>query len=148
MESAEPSSNPQTEKLVLWSVFFLFCAVLAFTISTYAEENERLEALGVTERQKKAQLDALERQREQTARYIERMGRDPEFVQDQARERLGVAKEGEIVIRIEGAGGAMQPLVFVPNPAPPKTPPATPPKPPVPKDKAGAKDKAAPKAGR
>jgi cell division protein FtsB len=147
MESAEPSSNPQTEKLVLWLVFFLFCAVLAFTLSTYAEENERLEALGVTERQKKAQLDALERQREQTARYIERMGRDPEFVQDQARERLGVAKEGEIVIRIEGAGGLTQPLVFVPNPAPAgkttpppvKTPPAkTPP----------AKDKPAPKAGR
>ena len=148
MESAEPSSNPQTEKLVLWLVFFLFCAVLAFTLSTYAEENERLEALGVTERQKKAQLDALERQREQTARYIERMGRDPEFVQDQARERLGVAKEGEIVIRIEGAGGTSQPLVFVPNPPangkttpppPAKTPPAKTPSP---------KDKPAPKAGR
>ena len=91
MESAETSANPQTEKLILWAVFFLFLAVLAFTLSTYADETERLEALGLSERQKKAQLDALERQREQTARYIERMGRDPEFVQDQARERLGPA---------------------------------------------------------
>jgi len=147
MESAEPSSNPQTEKLVVWLVFFLFLAVLGFTVSTYAEETERLEALGVTERQKKAQLDALERQREQTARYIERMGRDPEFVQDQARERLGVAKEGEIVIRIEGAAGTGQPLVFVPNPAPVKTPASTPPKPATVKP-ATAKDKAAPKAAR
>ena len=83
MESAETSTNPQTEKFVLWAVFFLFCAVLAFTLSTYSEETARLEALGLSERQKKSQLDALERQREQTARYIERMGRDPEFVQDQ-----------------------------------------------------------------
>ncbi len=143
MESAETSSNPQTEKFVLWAVFFLFCAVLAFTLSTYADETERLEALGLSERQKKAQLDALERQREQTARYIERMGRDPEFVQDQARERLGVAKEGEIVIRIEGGGAAGAPLrvvATVPNP------PATPPKGPAPKA-APPKDKAA-KAAR
>jgi hypothetical protein len=97
----------------------------------------------LSERQKKAQLDALERQREQTARYIERMGRDPEFVQDQARERLGVAKEGEIVIRIEGGGLAGAPLrvvATVPNP------PATPPKGPAPKA-APPKDKAA-KAAR
>ncbi len=143
MESAETSSNPQTEKFVLWAVFFLFCAVLAFTLSTYADETERLEALGLSERQKKAQLDALERQREQTARYIERMGRDPEFVQDQARERLGVAKEGEIVIRIEGGGTAGAPLrvvAIVPNP------PVTPPKGPAPKA-APPKDKAA-KAAR
>ncbi len=143
MESAETSTNPQTEKFVLWAVFFLFCAVLAFTLSTYADETERLEALGLSERQKKAQLDALERQREQTARYIERMGRDPEFVQDQARERLGVAKEGEIVIRIEGGGAAGAPLrvvATVPNP------PATPPKGPAPKA-APPKDKAA-KAAR
>ena len=143
MESVETSSNPQTEKPVLWVVFFLFCAVLAFTLSTYSEETERLEALGLSERQKKAQLDALERQREQTARYIERMGRDPEFVQDQARERLGVAKEGEIVIRIEGGGVAGAPLrvvATVPNP------PATPPKGPAPKA-APPKDKAA-KAAR
>ena len=143
MESAETSTNPQTEKFVLWAVFFLFCAVLAFTLSTYADETERLEALGLSERQKKAQLDALERQREQTARYIERMGRDPEFVQDQARERLGVAKEGEIVIRIEGGGAAGAPLrvvATVPNP------PATPPKGPAPKA-TPPKDKAA-KAAR
>lgn len=143
MESAETSSNPQTEKLVLWAVFFLFCSVLAFTVSTYSEETERLEALGLSERQKNSQLTALERQREQTSRYIERMSRDPEFVQDQARERLGVAKEGEIVIRIEGgatAGAPMQIVATVPNPsAAAKNPPAK---------GAGAKDKAAPKAAR
>ncbi len=141
MESAETSANPQTEKLILWAVFFLFLAVLAFTLSTYADETERLEALGLSERQKKAQLDALERQREQTARYIERMGRDPEFVQDQARERLGVAKEGEIVIRIEGgvAGAPLRVVATVPNPgATPAVPPAKGPaaKATPPKDKA------------
>ena len=141
MESAETSANPQTEKLILWAVFFLFLAVLAFTLSTYADETERLEALGLSERQKKAQLDALERQREQTARYIERMGRDPEFVQDQARERLGVAKEGEIVIRIEGgvAGAPLRVVATVPNPgATPAVPPAKGPaaKAAPPKDKA------------
>ena len=141
MESAETSANPQTEKLILWAVFFLFLAVLAFTLSTYADETERLEALGLSERQKKAQLDALERQREQTARYSERMGRDPEFVQDQARERLGVAKEGEIVIRIEGgvAGAPLRVVATVPNPgATPAVPPAKGPaaKATPPKDKA------------
>jgi hypothetical protein len=71
------------------------------------------------------------------------MSRDPEFVQDQARERLGVAKEGEIVIRIEGgatAGAPMQIVASVRNPsAAAKNPPAK---------GAGAKDKAAPKAAR
>ena len=37
MESAETSANPQTEKLILWAVLFLFLAVRAFTLSTYAD---------------------------------------------------------------------------------------------------------------
>ena len=103
MESEPTSRNPQTEKLFLWASFILFCTVLAFTWSTYGDETARLAGIRANEHQKEAAYAALERTRAQTERYIERFSRDPEFVRDQARERLGVAEPGEIVIRFDGA---------------------------------------------
>ena len=116
MESEPTSRNPQTEKLFLWAAFILFCTVLAFTWSTYGDETARLAGIRANEHQKEQAYAALERTRAQTERYVERFGRDPEFVRDQARERMGVAEPGEIVIRVDGARNMA-------TPAKPATPP-------------------------
>ena len=97
----QPTTNPQTEKLFVWASVLLFFGVLCFVYSTYQSEEDRLKALQDNEDQKQKILSTIERQREQTQRYIERYDSDPEFVRDQARERLGVATEGEIVIRLD-----------------------------------------------
>ena len=116
MESESSSRNPQTEKLFLWASFILFCTVLAFTWSTYGDESARLEGLRANERQKEQAYAAIERTRDQTYRYVDRFGRDPEFVRDQARERMGVAEPGEIVIRVDGARNMATPAKAAPAP--------------------------------
>ena len=119
MESESSSRNPQTEKLFLWASFILFCTVLAFTWSTYGDESARLEGLRANERQKEQAYAALERTRAQTDRYVDRFGRDPEFVRDQARERMGVAEPGEVVIRLDGARNMATPQKPAPAPVAP-----------------------------
>jgi cell division protein FtsB len=109
MESPERTANPQTEKLILWTCFLLFCTVLGLVYSTYQDEEERLASMRLNEKAKEDTFNAIERQREQTARYIDRFTRDPEFVRDQARERLGVAEPGEVVIRLDGGAALAQP---------------------------------------
>ena len=100
----------QTEKLILWSLILFLCLVTAAVFSTHSDESDRLAALRSSEAQKEHANAALERTRVQTERYINRFSTDPEFVRDQARERLGVAEPGEIVIRLEGASArASQP---------------------------------------
>jgi cell division protein FtsB len=108
-EGSKSPANPQTEKFLVWASVLLFFGVLGFVYSTYQSEQERLAALQANEEQKEKNFNSLERQREQTARYIDRFSRDPEFVRDQARERLGVAEEGEVVIRVDGASSLSQP---------------------------------------
>lgn len=117
MDSPERPANPQTEKLVLWSCFLLLVGVGSFVFSTYQDEAVRLATMRLNEQQKEAAFNTLERQRDQTARYIDRFTRDPEFVRDQARERLGVAEPGEVVIRLDGGAS-----LATPTPAPPAKP--------------------------
>lgn len=119
MESESSSRNPQTEKLFLWASFILFCTVLAFTWSTYGDETARLAGLRANEKKKEEAYAALERTRAQTDRYVDRFGRDPEFVRDQARERMGVAEPGEVVIRVDGARNMATPPKPAPAPATP-----------------------------
>jgi cell division protein FtsB len=105
--------------LFLWASFILFCTVLAFTYSTYGDETARLAGLRANEHQKEEAYASLERARAQTYRYVERFVRDPEFVRDQARERMGVAEPGEIVIRVDGARNMATPQKPAPAPAAP-----------------------------
>jgi cell division protein FtsB len=70
----------------------------------------------VVDLRRRDRASRLERTRAQTDRYVDRFGRDPEFVRDQARERMGVAEPGEIVIRVDGARNMA-------TPAKPATPP-------------------------
>jgi cell division protein FtsB len=109
MEREPSSRNPQTEKLFLWASFIFFCTVLAFTWSTYGDETARLAGIRANEHQKEQAYATLERTRSQIQSYVERLGRDPGFVHDQARERMGVAEPGEIVIRLDGARGMATP---------------------------------------
>lgn len=111
MDNPESASNPQTEKFFLWASFLLFVGVLSVALSTYSTEEDRVAALREDEARKEKAFVQIERQREQTSRYIERFTRDQEFVRDQARERLGVAESGEVVIRVDGAAALAQPAV-------------------------------------
>lgn len=109
MNRPAPSRTPQTEKLLAWLAFMSCGIVLVFTWSTYDEEVSRLAGLRASESQKEQAFLALERTRVQTESYVQRVISEPEFVRDIARERLGVAEPGEIVIRIEGASGLARP---------------------------------------
>ncbi len=110
MDREDDQPPTQTEKLILWSLILFLCVVTAGVLSTHSDESRRLAALRASESQKEQAAAALERTRVQTERYINRFSTDPEFVRDQARERLGVAEPGEIVIRLEGASArAAQP---------------------------------------
>jgi cell division protein FtsB len=119
MEREPSSRNPQTEKLFLWASFIFFCTVLAFTWSTYGDETARLAGIRANEHQKEQAYATLERTRSQIQSYVERLGRDPGFVHDQARERMGVAEPGEIVIRLDGARNMATPPKSAPAPVTP-----------------------------
>jgi cell division protein FtsB len=119
MESEPSSRHPQTEKLFLWGSFILFCTVLAFTWSTYVDETERLAGMRASERQKEQAYVSLERKRSQAERYVDRASRDLEFVRDLAREKMGVAEPGEIVIRMDGARNMVMSPKSAPAPAAP-----------------------------
>ncbi|MGA0133711.1 MAG: FtsB family cell division protein [Opitutales bacterium] len=108
MDSETDQPATQGEKLALWSMVLLLCVVSGMVYSTHAGDSDRLAALRASEAQKEQSLAAVERARLQTDRYINRFSTDQEFVRDQARERLGVAAPGEIVIRLEG--GALRPV--------------------------------------
>ena len=117
MEREPSSRNPQTEKLFLWAAFIFFFTVLVFTWSTYGDETDRLAGIRANEHQKEKAYATLERTRSQIQSYVERLGRDPGFVHDQARERMGVAEPGEIVIRLDGARNMATPPKPAPAPA-------------------------------
>lgn len=124
MESESPASqNPQTEKMFLGLAFLGFLMVALLLWSTIEDESKRLAALRANEAQKDKQATAMTNLRIQTDRYVNRYENDPEFVRDQARERLGVAQPGEIVIRMDGARNMSAPTPPAP-PANKNSPPA------------------------
>lgn len=114
MENETPSRNPQTEKMFLWAAFLGFGMVATLIWSTSDDETKRLAALRAVETQKEKLYSTSERTRRQTDGYVDRFERDAEFVRDQARERLGVAGPGEIVIRIDGARNMAAPAALDP----------------------------------
>ncbi|MFM9017580.1 MAG: hypothetical protein ACKOLZ_08765 [Verrucomicrobiota bacterium] len=100
----------QTEKFILWSLILGLCVVNAAEFSTHSDESDQLAALRASEAQKEQANAALERRRVQTERSSTRSPPEPECGRAPARERLGVAESGEIVIRLEGSSvRAVQP---------------------------------------
>ena len=87
--------------------------------ATATDAGDVVAGLRANEHQKEEAYASLERARAQTYRYVERFVRDPEFVRDQARERMGVAEPGEIVIRVDGARNMATPPKSAPAPVTP-----------------------------
>lgn len=82
--------------LVLWGAEVVF-----FSESLSAAEEAR-DRLAEQEKEKAEQHAALEREAKHLREYTNRMIGDSEFIGREARARLGVAGDGEIVIRPEG----------------------------------------------
>lgn len=81
---------------LVWAVeFFFFCE----SLSRAEDERDRLIA---QEKETSEECARLKREADVLQEYTSRMASDTEFVQQSAREILGVAQSGEIIIRAEG----------------------------------------------
>lgn len=120
-ENATPPANPQTDRFILWGSFLFLLAAGFFMYSSLREEQLRLAGLQKLESDRLAERDAIQRSLAQGTQILTRFNDDPEFVRDQARERLGVAAPDEVVIRVEpgavsGSGRPAAPLFAPPAP--------------------------------
>lgn len=99
MSKKKSSSLPVIVFSILAVVWAIMVVVFYESLSAAEEERDRLAAL---EAEKSEELAKLKREVEHLRTYTDKMLKDSEFVQQEARERLGVAVEGEVVIRAEG----------------------------------------------
>lgn len=106
LEEESQSTSPQTDRFLFWGAFLLLLAACFVIYSSVQDEEARLAGLRKIEADREAELAAAEKARDQSARFMDRFSGDPEFVRDQARERLGVASPDEVVIRVETAPGS------------------------------------------
>jgi len=106
LEEESQSNSPQTDRFLFWGAFLLLLAACFLIYSSVQDEEARLAGLRKIEADREAELAAAEKARDQSARFMDRFSGDPEFVRDQARERLGVASPEEVVIRVEATPGA------------------------------------------
>jgi len=106
MEEENTSNSPQTDRFLFWGAFLLLLAAGFMLYSSVQDEEARLAGLRKIEADREAELAAAEKARDQGTRFLDRFSGDPEFVRDQARERLGLASPDEVVIRVETAPGA------------------------------------------
>lgn len=87
-------------------VFGVLCVVWGFEVFFFNESLTRAEEerdrLSAQAKEKTVEYAMLKREAEQLREYTHKMTSDPEFIALEARRRLGVAGEGEIVIRAEG----------------------------------------------
>lgn len=120
MEEDTSSASPQTDRFLFWGTLLILVAAGCLIYSSVRDEEERLAGLRKVEADREAELAAAEKARDQGTRFLDRFSGDPEFVRDQARERLGLASPDEVVIRVEtGAGSApRQAPLFAPGAAP------------------------------
>lgn len=123
MEEESTSNSPQTDRFLFWVTFLLLLAAAFLLYSSVQEEEARLAGLRKIEADREAELAAANKAVDQGNRVVGRFSSDPEFVRDQARERLGVASPDEIVIRVEAtpgttpAGGRQPAPLFAPSSA-------------------------------
>lgn len=106
MEEENLSTSPQTDRFLFWGAFLLLVAAAFLIYSSVQDEEARLAGLRKMEADREAELAAADKAGDQGRRFLDRFSGDPEFVRDQARERLGVASPEEVVIRVETAPGA------------------------------------------
>ena len=119
----DTSNSPQTDRFLFWGTLLLLLAAGFLLYSSVQEEQARLAGLRKIEADREAELAAADKARDQGTRFLDRFSGDPEFVRDQARERLGVASPEEVVIRVESAPGTRPTTpLFAPATAPSSEP--------------------------
>lgn len=106
MEDESTTSSPQMDRFLFWGAFLILLAAAFLLYSSVQEEEARLAGLRKIEADREAELAAANKAADQGNRFLDRFSGDPEFVRDQARERLGLASPDEVVIRVETAPGA------------------------------------------
>ncbi len=118
MEAEHQSSppSPQTDRFIFWGALLFLLAAGFFMYASLREEELRLAGLQKLEADRRAERAAIERSLAQGTRTLSLFSDNPEFVRDQARERLGVAAPDELVIRLEP--GAAVPSSNSARPAP------------------------------
>lgn len=82
--------------VILWAVEMV---LFSENLTSAEEARDRMAA---QEEEKTEQYAELEREAKHLREYTNRMINDEEFIGQEARARLGVAEEGEIVVRPEG----------------------------------------------
>lgn len=114
MEAETKPPSPQTDRFILWGSFLFLLAAGFFMYASLREEQLRLAGLQKLEADRRAERAAVERSLAQGTQILGLYSDNPEFVRDQARERLGVAAPDELVIRLESGAtpGAPRPAPF------------------------------------
>jgi cell division protein FtsB len=109
-EHQPPPPSPQTDRFILWGAFLFLVAAGFFMYTSLREEQLRLAGLQKIEADRRAETALVARARDQGQKVLTLFSDNPEFVRDQARERLGAAAPDELVIRLEPgiAPGASQ----------------------------------------
>lgn len=99
-------ASPQTDRFMLWGGLLFLIASGFFMYASLREEQLRLAGLQNLEADRRAERAAIEATLAQATQVLSLYSDHPEFVRDQARERLGVAAPDELVIRLEPGAAA------------------------------------------
>lgn len=105
-EHQSPPPSPQTDRFIFWGALLFLLAAGFFMYASLREEELRLAGLQKLEADRRAERAAIERSLAQGTQTLSLFSDNPEFVRDQARERLGVAAPDELVIRLEPGAAA------------------------------------------
>ena len=100
-----PAKKKKSDALVV-PLFGVLAGGGAAMVFVFAEKRaggeEGRDRLVEQEKEKSVELEKLRREAARLREYTDRLLKDPEFVEREARERIGVGGAGEIVIRAEG----------------------------------------------
>jgi len=89
--------------LLVFGVFAALWVILVVLLSGSIEESEEeLVRLETQEKEKNAEKERLNLEVRHLRDYTDKMLNDGDFIADEARGRLGLAEEGEVVVRPEG----------------------------------------------
>lgn len=89
--------------VLFFVVFAVVWVVIVVVFSGSIEESEaELERLSALKEEKNAEKEQLSLESKHLRDYTDKMLNDGDFIADEARGRLGLAEEGEVVVRPNG----------------------------------------------
>ncbi len=98
------SAKKKTSSVSVWifaALALLWGGEVLFFCERVASAEEERDRLAAAEREKAEERERLRREAECLREYTHRLLKDGEFVEREARETLGRAVEGEVIIRAE-----------------------------------------------